>query len=258
MKRTILISIITAAIGAGSLAAEKPGAATGTCSSAMRRASEANKYLFAFFYEKDDEATRSARKSLETSLKNITPTPEMVAVDRTVAGEKETIDKFGLGAAPMPLVLAIAPNGAVTAGMKGAEVNDSRVQDAIASPGMQQCLGALQQRKLVFVCLQNGKTLGNDAAMKGVNEMKADPQLGASTVIVKVDPSDAKESKLMAQLQADPKAKEATTAFLAPPGMLLAKVAGATTKDGFVTALKKASSGCGPGAGAGCCPPPKK
>ena len=89
----------------------------------------------------------------------------------------------------------------------------------------------------MLVCLQNGRTEANDAAMKGVNEFKADAQFAGMTEIVKVDPSDTKEIKLLAQLKADPQSKTAMTAFLAPPGVVVAKVDGPTTKDALVAAL---------------------
>jgi hypothetical protein len=60
------------------------------------------------------------------------------------------------------------------------------------------------------------------------------------------------------QLKADPKAKTAATAFLVPPGVVLASIEGATSKENLQASLKKAASGCGPGASFGCCPPPKK
>jgi len=221
----------------------------------MQQAAGANKYLFAFVYEKDDDATRAVRKTFDEGLKKITPAPESVAVDRTAAEESDLVAKYGLARAPMPLVLAIAPNGAVTGGFKAAEATEERLRDSVASPCMQQCLKALQDRKLVFVCLQNGNTKANDAAMKGVTEFKADPQFAATTEIVKVDPTDTREAKLLAQLKADPKAKTANTAFLAPPGMVVTSVEGATSKAGFDTALKKAIASCAPGSG--CCPAPK-
>ncbi len=259
MKTAVAIGLITGALGFSGLAAESSqspsSSSAGKGSAAMQQAAGANKYLFAFFYEKDDEATRSARKTFNEGLQKITPAPESVSVDRTAPEESELVTKFGVARAPMPMVLAIAPNGAVTGGFKASDVTEERLRDAVASPCMQQCLKALQERKLVFVCLQNGITKGNDAAMKGVNEFKADPQYGATTEIVRVDPTDTKEAKLLAQLKADPKAKTANTAFLAPPGMVVANVEGATSKAGFDAALKKAIAACAPGSG--CCPAPK-
>ena len=224
----------------------------------MSRAAEANQYLFVFFYEKDDDTTRAARKTFDEAVKKITPPAQSLGVDRTAPAEAELVAKFGVDRAPMPLVLAIAPVGAVTGGFRAADLTEERLRDAVASAGLQKCLRALQDRRLVLVCLQNGRTQANDAAMKGVNEFKADPQFGEVTEIVKVDPSDTKEAKLLAQLKGDPQAKIATTAFLAPPGVLVATVSGPTTKDSLMASLQKAMSSCAPGAGSGCCPPPKK
>jgi hypothetical protein len=109
-----------------------------------------------------------------------------------------------------------------------------------------------------MVCLQNGRTQANDEAMKGVNDFKANSPDASVTEIVEVDPSDAKETKLLAQLKADPQTKTATTASLAPPGVLVAKVEGPTTKEALVASLQKAMSSCAPGAGSGCCLAPKK
>jgi len=162
------------------------------------------------------------------------------------------VEQLKLEGAPMPLVLAIAPNGAVTAGIKGADLTEARLQAAVVSPALQQCLKALQEQKLVFVCMQNGQTKANEAAMKGVNEFRADPQFAEATEIVKVDPADTQEAKLLAQLKADPKAKTANTALIAPPGMVVTKVEGATSKAGLEAALKKAMASCTPGSG--CCP----
>jgi hypothetical protein len=122
---------------------------------------------------------------------------------------------------------------------------------------MQQCLKSLQDRKLTFVCLQNANTKANAAAMKGVNEFKADPQFAEDVEVIKVDPADPKEAKFLVRLKADPKAKTANTTFLAPPGMIVAQVEGATSKATLEASLKKAMASC---SGApGCCgPAPKK
>jgi hypothetical protein len=258
MRTTAAITIIATALGLHlAVAQDKPAAASAkTGAAAMRQAAEAKQYLFAFIYDQNDDATKAARKTFDAGVAKITPAAKSVAVDRTDPTESEMVGQFKLEAAPMPLVLAIAPNGAVTAGIKGADLTETKLADAVASPGMQQCLKGLQDRKLVFVCLQNGSTKGNEAAMKGVNEFKADPQFAEDTEIVKVDPSDAKEAKFMAQLKANPKAKTANTTFLAPPGMIVAQVEGGTTKAGLEASLKKAMASCTPGSG--CCPAPKK
>ena len=267
MKTAAAITIIATVLGLYGAAAQnsettapKPAAAaarsTNTGALAMRQAAEAKQYLFAFIYEQNDDATRAARKTFDAGVAKITPAPKSVAVDRSDPTEKDIVEQFKLEAAPMPLVLAIAPNGAVTAGLKAADLTEARLANAVVGPGMQQCLKGLQDRKLTFVCLQNASTKANDAAMKGVNEFKADPQFADGVEVVKVDPSDPKEAKFLAQLKADPKAKTANTTFLAPPGMIVAQVEGATSKSALEASLKKAMASCAPGSG--CCPAPKK
>jgi hypothetical protein len=266
MKTAAAITIIATVLGLYGAVAQtsqstppKPATAAArtanTGALAMRQAAEGKQYLFAFIYEQNDDATRAARKTFDAGVAKISPAPKSVAVDRSDPTEKEMIEQFKLEAAPMPLVLAIAPNGAVTTGLKAADLTEARLADAVVGPGMQQCLKGLQDRKLTFVCLQNANTKANDAAMKGVNDFKADAQYAEETEIVKVDPSDPKEAKLLAQLKADPKAKTASTALLAPPGMIVTKVDGATSKATLEASLKKAMAAC---SGApGCCSPPK-
>jgi hypothetical protein len=264
MKTAAAIIIIATAFGVYGAAAQnsqttapKPAAAaargSNTGALAMRQAAEAKQYLFAFIYEQNDDATKAARKTFDAGVAKITPAPKSVAVDRSDPTEKEMIEQFKLEAAPMPLVLAIAPNGAVTTGLKAADLTEARLADAVVGPGMQQCLKGLQDRKLTFVCLQNANTKANDAAMKGVNEFKADPQFADGVEVVKVDPSDPKEAKFLAQLKADPKAKTASTTLLAPPGMIITQVDGATSKSALEASLKKAMAACS--GASGCCSP---
>ena len=192
----------------------------------------------------------------DAAAAKLTPAAKSVAVDRSAPGEKELVEKLGLQTAPMPMVLAIAPNGAVTGGIKGSELTEQKLRDAVASPALQQCLKAIQDGQLVVVCLQNGKTKANDAAMKGVNEIKADGWFSESTEVVKVDPSDPKEAKLVAQLKVDPKTTKPVTVVLAPPGVLVTRIDGATSKEGLKAAFKKAAEGCS--GSPGCCSPAPK
>jgi hypothetical protein len=258
MRTVIAVTILAMGIMATNpLRAEQTAAATGS-QAELSRAATANKYLFVFVTENNDDATQAARKTFETAAGKLADQAAWITVDRTDAAEKEFVQKYGLAQAPMPLVLAFAPNGAITGGFPAAQLTEQRLRDALVSPGMQHCLKALQERKLVLVCVQNGNTKSNDVALQGVNDFKADARFAKVTEVVKIDPTVAAEAKFLGQLQIDPKATEATTALLAPPGAVLAKFTGATEKKTLEAALQKASSGCGPGASSGCCPAPKK
>jgi len=229
---------------------------------AMKQASEGGKYLFVFFYGKGNEQTDTLRKSFEVAASAIADKAMSVAVDVNSPAEKEIVARFQVQNAPMPLVLAIAPNGAVTGSYQG-ESSEEGMLEKIVSPALRNCLKPLQEGKLVFLCVLNNTTTSNDAAMQGVDDFQSDARFAKVTEIIMVDPSDAAEGKLMTELGIDPKGGQAITVMLTPPGAAVAKVAGPTSKDAFIAAIQKATSGgCGAGGcgpkGCGPTPPPQQ
>lgn len=226
---------------------------------AMEQAAKDKKYLFAFFWENDDDQTTAMRKVLEQAAAKVADRAQAVMVKITDPAEAGIVQEFGLDRAPMPLALAIAPNGAVTGGFPTTFKEDDLL-DAFASPCLENCMGALQKGKLVFLCVQNASTTSNDDALKGVNEFKADAGYGSATEIVMLDPSDSAEAAFLGDLQIDPKTSVAVTTLLVPPGSPIAQFEGATNKDQLVATLQKAGTcgpgGCGPGGcGPGGCSP---
>ena len=228
---------------------------TGGGMAAMEKAAEAKKYLFALFRKEEDSQTSAMRAVLEEVLKEVADKADSVEVDVTASSERAIVDKFDLDRAPMPIVLAIAPNGAITGGFP-TKVEKEKLLDAFASPGTAKCMKQLQDNRLVFLCVQNGNTKSNDEALKGVREFKADVRFAQATEIVMLNPTDTVEAGFLKDLQVDPKTEMAVTVFLAPPGMPVAMYEGATSKDEIMATLQKASSACGPGGcGPAGCPP---
>ena len=114
----------------------------------------------------------------------------------------------------------------------------------------------MQDGNLVLLCVQNKSTTSNEEALKGVNEFVKDERYASATKVVMLDPSDSTEKSFLTDLKIDPLTTEAITAFMAPPGSVIAEFKGATDKDALVAALQKANTGCGPGGcgPGGCCP----
>ncbi len=223
---------------------------------AMRKAAKSNRYLFALFHKEDNEQTTAMRQVLDGVMKKAADRADAVEVDVTAASEKEIVDHFDAAYAPMPLLLAIAPNGAVTAGFPG-RVDERSLIAAFASPRTTECLKALQERRLVLLCVQNGGTESAKQAMLGVREFERDERFAGDVKVVVVDPADKEESQLMSDLEIDPATKEAVTVFLAPPGRCIGQFRGATNLEDLVATLAGAMSGCGscgPG-GCGSCGP---
>jgi len=224
---------------------------------AKQKAAEAGRYLFAFFYKADDEKNQAMWQVVEGTVKKASDRADAVAVDISDPSAKSVVDEYGLDRAPMPLALAIAPNGAITGGFP-TEFQEKVLLDAFASPCMAKCMKSLHDGKLVFLCVQNDTTKLNDEAMRGVSEFKSDARFGQATEIVKMNPGDSAEASFLAGLKIEKDTKNAVTVFLAPPGSPIAMYEGATSKDELVATLLKAGSGCGPGGcGPGGCGPRK-
>jgi hypothetical protein len=229
-----------------------PSGGAGKGMAAIKQAADAAKYLFLFFSKTQDDQTVAMRKVFDKAMEKAADRAQSVAVNITDASEKAVVDKFDLSRAPMPLVLAMAPNGAITGGFP-TKFEEQQLLGAFVTPGTEKVMKSLQDGKLVFVCVQNGKTKSNDAAMQGVRDFKADVQFASATEIVTLDPSDKKEVSFLADLKVSPDTSEAATVFLVPPGKAIGKFEGATNKDALVELITKAGSGCGCGPG-GCGP----
>jgi hypothetical protein len=220
------------------------------CTTSMEVAANEGKYFFIFFYSSDDEGTQAMKQVFHSTMGALAGTAAGREVWLSDPAEVVLVNKFNVRRAPMPLVLAIAPNGAVTGGFP-TEFTGDQLQSAIASPCTQKSLKALQERKLVFVCVQNAATKSNAAAMAGVDSVRTDPGYSSSTQVIMLDPALPEESKFLADLQVDPHTSEAVTVCLVPPGAAVARFTGATGKEAIIAALMSSGSGCGPG---GCGP----
>jgi hypothetical protein len=231
-------------------AVDRSPAGAGQAAAAIAQAAAADKYLFLFFYREEDSATTAARQSFEAAAANLADRAMSVAVDVNSKADQAIVARYELDRAPLPLVLALAPNGAVTRSFAG-QVTQSQLETAFVSPAAQKSLKALQDRKLVFICIQNGRTQHNIEAMLGVRDFAADPQYAARTEIVTLDPADGAERSFLEQLHVSLASDEAMTVLVAPPGRIVGAYVGATTKATFIAATTSAAKGCDPRSG--CC-----
>ncbi len=232
---------------------------SGAGMAAIADAERAKKYLFVFFWKNEDEQTAAMKGVFEEAMRKTADRAQSTIVCIADPTEKGIVGKFDLQRAPMPLVLALAPNGAITGGFP-TKFEEQQLLDAFATPVTEKVMKHLQDNRLVFLCVQNGKTKSNDAAMQGIRGFKADARFASASEIVILDPTDPAESSFLAAMKIDPKTEEAMTVFLVPPGLAIAEYKGATDKAELMAALQKASSGsCGPGGSCGPdgCPPPK-
>ncbi len=237
----------TSPISAAPATASAPAPANGLA--ALEQATKDKKYLFIFFFKNpQEEATQAMRLVFDATLAKVADKAETYYVNLTNSSENGIVAKYDAGRAPLPLVLVVAPNGAIMAGLT-IKFDEYTLLNAFNGPGAEKALKALQDHKFVVLAIQNAKTTDNEPSLKAAREFKDDKQY-AQTEIVQIDPTATAEAKFLGSLQIDRETKEAITVLLAPPGFRLGAFKGQTSKQALVDALKAASApagGCGPG-----------
>jgi hypothetical protein len=238
-----------ARFGVATARAAEPIGDIGTSASAeaIEKAGNADKYIFTLFYRTEDAQTESVRAAIKSARKTISRKSETVEVNVSDPAEGELVKKFSVGRASMPLVLVLAPNGAIMGGFPGTKVNEQILVGAVGTRASEQTVKAIQEKNMVVLCAQNRSTTDNEAAMQGVEEFLKDPQYAGKVAVVSIDPADPAEAKFLSQINMNAGPNVATTALLAPPGSVVASFEGATKKDQFVAAIKSVpKGGCGP------------
>ncbi len=252
MRKRVSLGLWAAALTCGAAwTAEVSPASRGLA--AQAQAARSGQYLFLLFWKEDDDATRAAQRTLTDAVARRRDPATTVAVRVTDPIEKPVVDQYGVSRSPMPLVLAVAPNGAVT-GAFAVKLAEQDVARAFVSPAQAGCMKVVQARKLALLCVL--PATGVSAVPAGVREFQADARFGPATELVTLRADDQAEAGFLNALHIDPRTEVPVTALLAPPGRLLGAFAGPVSKQQLVekvTAPQGCCPGgkCGPG---GCCP----
>jgi hypothetical protein len=243
-----LLALLGMSVAQAQTASPSPGQA------ALDAAARKGQYLFVLFHKQDDAASQAMKSTLDRALANRGGQAGVIAVRANDPAEKGLVDRWGLRRTPMPIVLAVAPNGAVTGGFP-LKLTEQDVAGAIVSPATAACLKGTQARKLVLLCVLPA---GENQVPAGVREFKADPANAAMTEVVTLRAGDPAEAGFLKALKIDPATSQAVTAMLLPPGSVVGSFTGGVTKAQLAEKLKAAQSTCCPGGKCGpggCCPP---
>lgn len=198
------------------------------------------KFAFVLFYKDNGAATQAMAQAVKRGVQAREDRATAIFVNIGQAAERGVVERFGVARAPMPLTVAVAPNGATTKVMPG-KVTDEQIEESFVTPAMADCIKSMQEGKLVFICIHSSSRATVPA---GVRDFQRDAQFQGRCVIIPVSTADAAESELVAQLEADVATKGATTVLLAPPGVLVGKFGPTTTMQQYAAALHKAGQCC--------------
>ncbi len=206
------------------------------------------KYHFIFLYNELNAQTQQMQAVFTDAMQEVPNRAKGTLLKKS--DDRDVVKKYSLQHAPTPFVLVLAPNGAIMGGFP-VSFTKEQLLSSFAPPVVEKSLLALQNHKLVLLCVQNSETKDPEAAMQGVREFKADPRYNSSTEIVMLDPNDSEGMNFLDTLNIAYPANQSLTVFLAPPAEIVGSMTGPTTKAQLISTIEKASSGCCPG---GCCP----
>ncbi len=217
----------------------------------QQQAADEGKFFYLFVHKDLNHDSVRLEKVFNQAVHQLGARVVSAKINVNDPAESQIVQKFDLKRAPMPLALVVAPNGAIMGGFPGSFTEEQLI-GSLSSVGVSECLKALQDRKLVFLCLQNDQTSDNHTALKGIMDFKADSRFGNASEVVIINPQDPTEQSFLKQLGVKVDGSQAITVMIVPPADIVGQYQGATLKESFVSDLKKATSGsCCPG---GCCP----
>lgn len=221
------------------------GTAASDCASAdtpveqsLSAAAEAGQYAVIVFYKDQGPATKNMMANVQQGAQQRGATA--VFVNASLPSERPVVERFGLTRSPMPVAVAVAPNGAVT-GIFAKTISQQRLAGAFVSPGVANCMKSMQAGKLVFVWARTGQT---QILPAGVDDFQRDAEFAGRAVVVSLNLSDPSEADFFKELEINPASRQDVVSLLAPPGVLVGTFGVSASKDDIAAALHKAGKCC--------------
>ena len=207
----------------------------------LKAAGSEGKFTFIVFSKEDNAAAREMLGTVETGVAERHEQAVVVAARANDPAEQPLIQHFGIARAPMPLTVAVAPNGAIT-GVFAKTISDEHLSAAIVTPTMMKCMKALQNKQLVFVLLS-----ASDKAVipTGIKTLQADPQFRDRMTFTSMRVDDPNEMRFISQMKIDPLRVEGPYAVLiAPPGVMVGHFDSTSTPAQIAAAIHKSGQCC--------------
>src|SRR5262245_37682102 len=243
MRVTIALSVLLAAwIGGSAAMSFAQDANPRVASRSVAAESPASqKFTFLFFWKEDNRATQEMGAALTQAVAKRSDRGTVAGVNTTDKANQAVVEHYKVSRAPMPLVLCVAPNGAITGGIPD-RVTDEAMDRVLVTPTMTHCMKALQEGKLVLVHVRSDEKA---ALPKGASDFAADPAFQARTTTVSFRRDDPNEKRFLSDMEINPAAaKGSIVSLLAPPGVLVGKFSAAATKDEIAAELHAAGKCC--------------
>lgn len=203
-------------------------------------AQSGEKFTFILFWREDNRATQAMAATLRQSLSQRAQQAEWTAINVTDPANQSVVERYKVSRAPMPMVLCVAANGAVTAAITD-QLTDQAIDQALVSPTMTHCMKALQDGRLVLV-----HVAGNLQAPlpQGAQDFAADPSFQARTITVSLRRDDPAEAQFVSDMKLETGPNGTAMVLLAPPAVVVGRFPASATKEDIAYELHKAGQCC--------------
>jgi Mrp family chromosome partitioning ATPase len=183
---------------------------------------------------------------------------EVIEVDRSDSQNSELVNKYELATAPVPLVLAFSPNGALGGGVPGTQATAEKLVTLVPSPKKADALKALQDGKAVYVTASRAGMSSKPEVASGC--AAACREMKGTCIAIDIDMDDPAEQAFLKLLNVDMQSADPITVVVNAQGQVTGSFNGTVDVSQLVQAAnKKVTSGCcPPGSGKTCGPTTKK
>ena len=211
---------------------------------AIAEASKENRYLYLVFYKQNDPKSEEMKQVVAQAQEEVSARADVVYIDVADESEKALIEKYGIAAAPPPITLVMAPNGAIVTGFVE-QVSPDELKNAFVSPKMAEIIKATQDKYVIYLYIANPGMPYYEENLATVQTVIKKDLIG-SIKIITVDPADKGEASLLEQCKVSIPATE-THLLIVASGYIVGKITGKIDRQ---TLAQTTVSGC---SGSGCC-----
>jgi hypothetical protein len=216
-------------------------ASAGTSAAPPAASVAPSKFTFVLFWKDDNASMQKMASSVQAAVAKQPERAGWSSVNVKDAAQQEMVAKYRLERAPMPLVLCLAPNGAITSAVTQ-PLTDELVDVALVTPVMADCMKSLQSGKIVIVHV---KADARSPLPLAVSNFVADAHYKERTAVISVVPTDVAENRFFKDMDIDRSTlRDSMLIVMAPPMAFIGKFPATATKEQIATALHAAGKCC--------------
>ena len=194
-------------------------ASAATLTEFIKASADRGKYTYVMFYRANDTATRQMSFAIGQQVARAPERTGWVKVSVNDRSAAEFVKKYDASRLPMPTVIGLAPNGAVT-GIFQLKVNSRQLDSAILTPKYSEMVKKLQERKIAVVCLQPA---GRNTVPAGITHLEADANLKTHVVRITASAGDNQEGRFFERMRVKTDIQEPAVLVFAPPGVFVGR-----------------------------------